>query len=240
MSSLEIDRRMVAFSDLLVAVYVGLISASLLWAYNSLALVLPLLFWGTVAYLIMGFLVHLAMARFFTQYSGTKLSLTGKYFERATMRSKERIYYRDITDLKVLWTTRKLVRDIEIRTKNGSTIVIDGVDKFEELKKELENRSGIVAEESRELADFDHELFYPILGIILGIGSMIFLSFLTILNEDQIKTANKLFSGYLFVLGLYFIMARPFVKRYGKKLQKHDYIYATISIMVSYIMLKLL
>jgi len=67
----------------------------------------------------------------------------------------------------VKWTTNHTVREIYIWLDGGRSIFITALDCFEDFTHELIGKldKKVNIEEINELIDFDHPLFYSILGL---------------------------------------------------------------------------
>lgn len=87
-----------------------------------------------------------------------------------------------------------------------------------------------MVKETHELFNFDSPFFYPILGLMISNFSLLAFKILLRLNAEQINRLLKIFSGYLFLFGCYFLLTTPIAKRSGKKTKWQDYLLGILMI----------
>jgi len=97
--------------------------------------------------------------------------------------------------------------------------------------------SNVVVKEIHEPLDFDHPLFYSILGLPISFVGVFICKSIPSLSYQKIKIGIITFFVYLFILGIYFITARPISKRSGNKTVTSDVIAGTLMICSGIIML---
>jgi hypothetical protein len=218
-SQVEIARRKNAYATLSISLIVGLMVASVILSS-------PVSIDGYLLVVVMIFLLGAFSFRYFRNLSRTKINLSSQSLKRIVNGVSEEYLISNINRIKVKWTTNNTIREVYIWLVNGRSIYISALDHFEEFKKDLLGKSdkGVKIEETREPLDFDHPLFYSILGLpISTVGVYIFKS-IPFLDYQHIKIMVIAFSGYLLVLGIYFIAVKPLSRRYEEKIMVSDYV----------------
>jgi hypothetical protein len=206
----EILRRKKAYTTLSTSLIVGLILASIIFSY-------PVPIGGYLLAVIAILLIGTFSFRFFRGLSQTKIILSSQFLKRIVKGVTEEYLLKDINHIKVKWTTNNTIREVYIWLSNRRSIYISALDNFEGFKKDLLGRLDKDAkiEETHEPLDFDHPLFYSILGLpVSTIGVLIF-KLIPVLNYQHVKIGITVFSIYLFVFGIYFFITKPLSKRYG-------------------------
>ena len=221
----EITRRKKAYITLSCGLIIGLVLASIILNF-------PVSIGGYLLTITVIFLIGAFSFRFFRNLSQTKINLSNQSLERIVNGVSEEYLLKNINRVKVKWTTNNTIREIYIWLSDGKSVFISALDNFEEFKKDLLGKldKGVTIEEIHEPLDFDHPLFYSLLGLpISTIGVLIFKS-APYLNYQQIKIGVMAFFVYLFIFGIYFIVAKPLSKRSGNKTIASDYISGTLMI----------
>jgi hypothetical protein len=226
-SKSEINRRITAFTHLLIFLFVGLFLTTLITSYTFIAEHLLLFIISMVSYVFIAVLSRYLTIRFFISFLHTTIDITNTYIERKTTKSKEKFNIADIRKLHIQWTSRHIIREIQIFFTSSRYQFLDGLDHFEQCKKILVDvcHNTIEVTESHEPLDYDHPLFYPILGLALGsisIGSILFLSHL---SQTGMTIIHMVLAMYICILGVYFIVRKPLTKRYGYPSEKTDNIF---------------
>lgn len=218
-SQAEITRRKRAYLTLSTSIMVGLVLASIILNF-------PVSTGGYVLTTTVIFLLGAFSFRSFHTLSQTKIVLSNQALERIVNGVSEKYFLSNVNRVKVKWTTNNTIREVYVWLNGGTSVYISALDHFKEFRKKLFSKldKGVKIEEIHEPLDFDHPLFYSILGLpISTIGVLIFKS-VPYLNYQHIKIGVMAFFVYLFIFGIYFIFARPLSKRYGNKTVASDYI----------------
>lgn len=218
-SQTEINRRKRAYLTLSISLIVGLILASIILNF-------PVSIHGYLLTITVIFLIGAFSFRFFRNLSQIKINLSAQSLYRITNGAAEKYPLSNINHVKVKWTTNNTVREIYIWLSNGKSVYVSALDHFEEFKKDLFGKlaEDVKIQEIHEPLNFDHPLFYSLLGLpISAIGVLIFKS-IPYLSYQHIKIGLMAFFVYLFILGIYFIDAKPLSRRYGNKTVVSDYI----------------
>jgi len=224
-SQTEITRRKKAYATLSLSLIVGLILASIILSF-------PVSIGGYLLTITVIFLIGAFSFRFFRNLSQTKINLSNQSLERIVNGVPEEYLLNNINRIKVKWTTDGTIREVYVWLSNGKSVYISALDHFEEFKKDLLGKldKGVKIEEIHEPLDFDHPLFYSILGLpVSTIGVLVF-KLIPSLNYQHIKIGVIAFFIYLLVFGIYFIAAKPISKRSGNKTVVSDYITGVLMI----------
>jgi hypothetical protein len=221
----EINRRKKAYAALSISLMVGLFSASTIFNY-------PVPVIGYILVFISLFLIGVFSFGFFHSLSQTKISLSGQSLIRVNNQLHEEYLLEKINRVKIKWTTNKTIREIYIWLIDGKSIFLTGLDRFENFRKDLLGKlnNNIHAKETHELLNFDHQIFYPVLGVVIsGVGVFV-IKIIANLNPQSLKLLLFISFIYMFILGLYFIIARPISKRLMNKKKIIDWIIGLIMI----------
>ncbi|MFA6252412.1 MAG: hypothetical protein WCX74_03360 [Candidatus Paceibacterota bacterium] len=231
-SKKEINRRKKAFSILLASLFVGLLLASKILYY-------PISEYGFL--LIAGILLVLAILtfRFLDSISKIKLNISERKIERMNEKSTEGFLFSDISRIKIKRRTNGKIREIYIYFNNKKRLFLTAFEEsFESIKNILSDRKGgnVEIKETHEPIDFDHPLFYSILGLPISFFSIYFFKFILSINDFQAKIIVFIFSVYMLFLGLYFIFKKPISARYDVGRVFADYIFGIFMIFVGIVM----
>jgi hypothetical protein len=223
-SKSELSRRKKAFITLLVSIYVGSFLASKFFNY-------PISIIGYLSLALVFFLVGILTFQFLNSISKIKIRLSDKKIERTTGRVSESFFLSDIQRIKVKARTNGIIREIYIWFSNRRNLFMTAFEKdFNRFKDVLAGKisKDIVVEEVREPINYDHPLFYPILGLLISFAGIYFLKYITFIDYSKLKTIFFIFSVYAFALAIYFILIKPISKRSGAKQTVVDYIIGLI------------
>ncbi|MDD5530648.1 MAG: hypothetical protein PHX21_11580 [bacterium] len=223
----EISRRKKAFITLSISLIMGLLLASKILDF-------PVSVFDYLCFAIALFLSGTLLFRSFNFLFRTKIYLSGQTLERINQKTSESFLTSNINRVKIKRTTRNTIREIYIRFYDGKSIFINALEDFEQFRTELINNinKDIAIKEIREPIDFDHPLFYSILGLLISFAGVYLIKLVA--NLDYFKAKAFLFgiSAYIFAVGIYFICAKPISKRYGVQKKVSDYIFGFIIVCI--------
>jgi hypothetical protein len=228
-STAELQRRLRAFTTLIVSLLAGIALSSIDYLLSAPAIWLACIA-GLALVLILS---RLAFARSFRSYSRIELRVNDSYVERTRGTSSEKYPLADITGLRVLRTSRKSIREITARFSNGRRFSMNGVEDFERLEQELRSRipASATATETREPIDYDHPLFYVVFGGLVGLAFTMAIRAMSSLSQGSLKWTTLGIAGYATILGAYFLLARPIAQRYGPKSRSGDFLIGLLAIL---------
>jgi len=218
-SQIEITRRKRAYLTLSTSLMLGLFLSSLIFNYSV----------GIGRYLLVAtsiFLLGAFSFSFLRKLTKTTINLSSQTLERVTNKVSEKYLLNEIEKIKIKWTANNAIREIYIYLNNGKSIFISALDNFEAFKKDLLDKldKNITIKEMHEPLDFDHPLFYSLLGLPISTIGVLAVKLIPYLNYQHIKFLETVFSIYLLALGIYFIAMKPLSKRYGDKTVIADYL----------------
>jgi len=151
----ETKRRIRAFTALSLSLTVSFALAGFLFWPEELGIIKIVFFCLVFIFSIFWFFTY----KFFKYFSNTKVFLSDDYLERVSRKLKDRISFEDIQRIRIVKKTGGGVREIRLYTQ-AKVLVIDGMDNFEELVKEITSRcqnSQIYIK--NEPIDYDNILF---------------------------------------------------------------------------------
>lgn len=218
-SQTEITRRKKAYITLSTSLIIGLVLASVLLKF-------PVSIGGYLLVSTIIFLIGAFSFRFFRNLSQTKITLSDQSLERISNKILEKYLLSECSQVKIKWTTNDTIREIYVWLRDGKSIYISALNHFEEFRKELLGKlnKDVKIEETHEPLDFDHPLFYSLLGLpISAVGVLVYKS-VSSLNYQHIKIGLIALFLYLLVFGIYFFIAKPLSKRSGNKTVMSDYV----------------
>jgi len=123
---------------------------------------------------------------------------------------------KNINKIKIKRTTNNTIREVEIFINDGKSLFINGLSNFEKfcinLLKNVDKNVVII--NSQEPLDFDSIIFYPILGLILSLGTISLFKLMINFSYQTMKIILYISIIYIFLIAIYFIISKPISKRY--------------------------
>lgn len=227
-SQAEIARRKRAFVTLVCSLLAGLIATStkFITTYPEAAIIIL-----CIVILFLAF-SSIATFKFLNSISKTRISLHEEYLQRDDGNKVEMFPLSDITKILIKRTTRKTIRRITLIFNNKPPVVLNGLEDCEHFKNALVSNIGknIILRESYEPLDFDHPLFYVLLGLLISIASITVLKLVIAYRILENSIAFTLLSLFPAAVGLYFIFQKPLAREYGAQRQKTDYLWGLLLI----------
>ncbi len=224
-SPVEITRRKKAYLTLSASLMAGLILASTILSF-------PISFGGYLLTLAAIFLIGASSLSFFRDLSKIELHLSGQSLTRVIGGVSEQYPLAKIKHVKIKWTTRHTVREINLWLDGQKGLSATALNHFEEFRNDLLDKldKNILVKEIHEPLDFDHPLFYSILGLPISfIGLLVFKS-ISVLDYRHLKIGFIALSAYLFSLGVYFFATQPLSKASGNRTVTSDFIAGALMI----------
>lgn len=198
----ELTRRKKAFATLLASITVGLLLSSLLLDFKIS--IFEWLFFIIILLFLIAITFH-----FFNSISGLKIYISEKEIKKTNNKKVETFLLLDIKSIKVKRRTNGIIREIYITFKDQKELIITALEEhFEDVKNLIFSKAGdgILLKETRELIDFDHPLFYSILGLPISFLSVLSIQLIANLEHFQMKYILFAFSLYVFAIGVYFFI----------------------------------
>jgi hypothetical protein len=218
-SSTEIRRRKFAYASLAISLIIGTFISSTIYQFFIPGVVYLLL---AISLLLLGAFSF----TFFGKIASLTIYISENELQRKVAQTIEKYPVSKIKKITIKWTSHNSIREMYIWLHDGRSIFVTGLTDFERFRTDLLTKldKHTVVHEWREPINFDSLLFYPILGVLISNVSILAIKNIVKLNDQQMKWGMWLFGGYLFIFGLYFILATPISKRSGNTTRSQDYI----------------
>ena len=221
-SAVELQRRLRAYTTLIVSLLVGIAISSVDFLISAPAIWMPCL--GGLALLLV--LTRLALVRSLRGYAMLELRLDDAHIQRVRGDTVEKYPLADVVGLKITRTSRRSLRELTARTQSGRRLSMNAVADFERLEQDLRSRlsASVTITDAREPIDYDHPLFYVVFGLVTGLAFTLAVRAMATLNQNGMKWATLAIACYSAILGAYVLLARPLSQRYGPKSRTGDLI----------------
>lgn len=227
-SQQEITRRITAFTALLASFFASLVVFSVL-VFPQFAIGYFLTFILILIALFSLFvLFRILTIRFFRNFEKTRVLLTTTHLERITAASHELFPLREISGIKIKKTSRGNIREMGICLSDGRGYrYLDGMNDFKLLSKQLIRNCGktVWVKETTEPLDFDHPAFYPVLGVLTGVVSVLTLKVIVGMSTENIRYFHLATSVLTCIIGGYFLLQTPLAVRYGNASKRSDFLW---------------
>ncbi len=219
-SMIETNRRRVAFATLYASLLSGLFLSSLLLKY-PLSIYVYLAFTGALT------MINVMLFFLFDYMNKIKIRFAGPVMERITPKGTEIYPYDNISGVKIKRTSRAAIREIYIYCRGDKNVFISGLDQFEAFLEHLQKALApeVPVKKIREVIDFDHPLFYALLGLPISFFGLWLTRSIMTIDYARMKILLFIFSVYLLGVGLYFLWKKPIAKRFGDKKKYSDYLF---------------
>jgi hypothetical protein len=217
----EISRRKGAFSSLMLSILIGLIVSSIdfLVSHVLLSCILVLV----IAGLLFG--ATLLNIRWQNNFTRQRIIVNHQSISRISGDSMETWLFRDIRKINIKRTAKGNIRQIKISLSSGRTSVFNGLapGDFDRFKTSLtEHCLSTDIFEIREPVDFDHRLFYPVLGLVLSSLFTVFIRLIVGLNDTGLKIVFICIVAYIALVGLLIFLMRPYYNLNGPRGRTND------------------
>jgi hypothetical protein len=208
-SKKEIIRRQKAFLSLSIFLIIGSLIGIKIFNFS-----LPV--WFCLISLIILILSNIWIRLFFKKFLKMKIYLSKKFLERKTNKKSDKFCIAEIEKIRIKKNTKNKVREIYIYLKNNQSIFINGLNNFEKFTDKLlslVSKKTVIKYQSEPL-DFDSQLFYPILGLIISFGTIYFLKLMMNLEFETAKIILYCLLVYIILVCIYLVLSKPISKRY--------------------------
>ena len=141
--------------------------------------------------------------------------------------------YEDMARLSVRETSQGTFRDVRIVLKDRRSVVVDALDDFPGFLNGLSAHvdKKIVAI-SREPLDYDHFVFYPIVGLVTGALVTGVIEYVQKRGGSAVTVLAIISAVLLFELGAYLIATRPLSMRYAGRTRLAEILCGVISVCI--------
>ena len=218
-SKKEMSRRLKAFSTLSASLTAGVILASFVLRFS-----VPVIAYFCIVFVFV--LTEVLLFKLFDSLSRVIVIISDKRLERVNGGKSENYIIADIKEIRIKRTKRNIIREIHISFPDGKGIFISALEEFEDFISTLTSRLGkdVVIKKIREPIDFDHPLFYSVLGFPISFACILLFKTVTHVDFFKMKGIIFIFFIYLFSVGIYFLIKKPLSQRYGNKNYPADYV----------------
>lgn len=220
-STKEIMRRKQAFTALNIFLLLGMIIPSFDYVISH---TLPALITILIIVVFL-YLIRIFMFRAVDNFSRTKYLIDSRTVTTITAKSRDSY---NLNDLKRIYIKRKsdgIIRVIKITKQSGESLAINGLENPEGIKDLILEKAGRTPEikEFKEPLDFDHKLFYPVLGLLTGSLLVLFIRFFSGIGESGLQILYRVIIGLNLVISLVLLLSQPISESYGQKTRVIDY-----------------
>jgi hypothetical protein len=149
-----------------------------------------------------------------------------KEIEHIHARIANRYPVASITGIIVKRTVKGTIREIRFVTNVSGSFYINGLNNFENFFNRISAvvNKYVIITTLREPIDFDHRMFYPILGTVVGVVSVLLLKVGLSLSTNSFAILQIAIAVFSATLGIYWLISKPMVGRYGKRFLLTDII----------------
>jgi hypothetical protein len=227
-------RRLRAYTTLIVSLLSGIALSSVDYLFRAPAIWLSCL----AGLALCLWLTRLALVRSLRGYALLELRLDDMHIERVRGETAEKFALADVIGLRIVRTSRRSIREITARLRNGQRLSMNAVEDFERLEQDLRSRlpANVTVAEVREPIDYDHPLFYVVFGLVVGFAFTLAVRAMATLNQSGMKWATLAIACYSAILGTYVLLARPLTQRYGPKSRTGDLILGLFALLAGLIL----
>lgn len=214
------NRRKKAFSSFLLSLFLS-VSLTL-----KLVLGIPTSLWF-LSMAVFGCIIlvgWLLMQKAFHLFEKIVINLMSEYIERRAFRGNEKIFFQDIVAISIKKTIKKKIREIKIRTQKR-LFYLNGLEHMDNLYESLKMMvsDDVKTSQRQESIDFDSQYFYPILGLLVGSGTIWLISFIiNYYHQSYFRILILFFMVFSLALGGYFVFTKPISKSHGLRFRIVD------------------
>lgn len=229
-SQSEIKRRKKAYLTLFSSLFLGFAFTTSVLDSIDFSSGLVLLTAFAVMFGLLGFLAFAS----FRAFAKMVVSLNSQILERITDKTREICLLTGIESIFVKRTSYGNIREMRITQKNGVSFFVNALQDFEMFYEKLKDYVGAEVEVKSfsELINYDHGFFYVFFGLLIGFSTPLLMSVLISLDAEDVWFVFYAVSLFLVVLGVIFVMTKPFSKRYGNHKRSADFLFGAAVIIV--------
>jgi hypothetical protein len=227
----EMNRRKKAFLTLSISLFISVNTSFFIFFFPYLQLVLPFI---VILALFLTFAV-LHFNRLLDRSKSIKINISDDKIAKKWFDKNDIYDIKSISSVNIKRTTTNLIREIKIVISGKRPFFINGLDRFEEFNNRLLSslEKDVKIYKVKEPIDFDHPLFYALLGTFVGISSILFLKVLFIYS-NYIWLYQLLVACFSIVVGIYWLFSKPITGRYGLNKKIVDNVMGTLFIIIGF------
>lgn len=225
----EMNRRKKAFMTLSISLFISISVSFFSFFHSYLQTVLP--FMTIIALFLL--IAVLSFNRFLERSKSIKINISEKKIEKKWFNKNDIYDLKSINSVKIKRNTANLIREIRFAISGARPFYVNGLDRFEELNNclQLVIDKDIKINEVKEPIDYDHPLFYVLLGTSVGILSILFLRVLFIYS-NYMWLFQLTISCLVIIFGIYWLFSKPINGRYGQNKKNTDNVMGTLFIII--------
>lgn len=233
----EMNRRKKAFLTLSISLFISISISFFIFFHSYFQLILPFI---AILALFITFTV-LYFNQFLDRSKAIKIIISDKEIEKNWFSKNDTYDINLISCIKVKRTTSNLIREIKLMVSGARPFCINGLDRFEEFNSRLLSSldKEVKIYKVKEPIDYDHPLFYILLGTIVGMSSVLVLKVLFIYS-DYIWLFQLLFASFVVVVGIYWLFSKPIAGTYGRDKKVVDNVMGTLFIIIGFALMIIL
>jgi len=221
-SSAEIERRKAAFDRLAVSTTL----AATVFAADSIVAYFPPSILGVLALALVFLVSRAALASSFDRFTRTTWTISDTSLTRADERSRDEYPLERVRRVRTMRTAAGGIREIRLGLDGGRSVYVNGIEDFETFREALLSGSPQAGGggELHEAVDFDHPLFYIVLGIVFGLSLALVVRVARFASGLDARYVYAALAVYLLAMGAYWLRAKPVSGRYGERSAVSDYV----------------
>jgi hypothetical protein len=227
----EMNRRKKAFLTLSISFFISISISSIGFFLSYLQLVLPFM---AILALFLAFAV-LSFNRFLNRSKSIKIKISNQKIEEIWLNKHDIYDIKSIKSVRIKRTTANLIREIQFVISGVRPFYVNGLDGFEEFNNRLLLflDKDVKIHKLKEPMDFDHPLFYVLLGTLVGIFSILYLKILFI-HSNYIWLFQLSTACFTIIVGIYWLFSKPITGRYGISKKIVDNVMGTLFIIIGF------
>jgi len=232
-SRIEIKRRKVAFLQLIISFTVGFI------IFSNIFHVLNYLPYYILIIVILA-IMYLLTSNFLNLLARQKIIINEKEIQQDSGKKIGEYLFSEINSITIKRRNNRVIREIYIYFSNHKNLFISAFENdFETIKDTVLKRinKNVRISEVFEPIDYDHFLFYPVLGMTISFFSIFLFNKLIFASFSSLRVFIIVASIYVFSIGIFFIFKTPIANQLGRKQLFSDYIFGAGMILACMVML---
>jgi len=228
----EMTRRKFAFAKLIISFNFTVFILSFNSIISMLNISIPLIAIASTTTIILIFIVN----RMLTKQSNWTFRFSEVEIERRFGNVIEKYLLREIKSIRIKRNCKGYIREIRYITSEAKPFFINGLIDFEKFNDDLlvciknENSDVQIINYKEPPVDYDHPVFYVILGLILGTITTFSFKIMVSIYETSFKYIQLGIACFVIVFGIFCCLYQPVRSRYGNKSRKIDFIFGLLSL----------
>lgn len=230
-SASGMNRRKRAFTTLIVSFFIVLCMSS----YDILLIIPEIAYISLISLALMLLLFLILTVKLLNKQKFLVINISGEILKRQFDGDLDCYDLKDVNSIRIKRTVKNNIREILIGFSQGKRVAVNGLDMMELFGNELRVNSPKYAtvKNVKEFIDYDHPLFYVVLGIFIGGAIALLLRFMKDISAEGLLFFDLFVALLTFFTGVVFIFVKPITSRYGNTKIKSDYSWGILMILTS-------